>query len=315
MPFLHDDLYLASSTGQVINNWVDPVYKFDSSSFYNWEQDNLPIYDLEDRDDVLHEMAGSPGTAPSGIMLAVSDCGIDNKKVFGTLSGALEALPNTIRSPVIIEVCTSGQLGDLRLENKEISPSGGGLEIINRGFAKFLAGSGTPSSMVSSTETGASDGSSVIMVSSYDASQTMSSTFSVGLSGVGMGSKSVADQFLFWSVFNRAFLAPPEWSNDSATSTRTVTMSSKFNDTGGYTGGGFITNSHGGFMVAPYSDNSVSSDIVILCILSIVLANLTSSAAKVAFEPTDSSNPKKALGIRSEDSSLFFKYSISSVAS
>jgi len=182
MAFLDNDLYLASSTGQVINNWVDPVYKFDSSSFYNWEQDNLPVYDLEDRDNQLHESAGYPGTVASGIMLTVSDCGIDNKKVFATLSGALEVLPNTIRAPVIIEVCTSGQLGDLRLENKEFSPSGGGIEIINRGFAKVLCGSSTaPSASVSAFDGVAlTDGSAITLFSSIDTSNTMADTFSVG---------------------------------------------------------------------------------------------------------------------------------------
>ena len=39
MPFTNTDLYLASGTAQLKNTWVDPVYKFDSSGFYNWEQD------------------------------------------------------------------------------------------------------------------------------------------------------------------------------------------------------------------------------------------------------------------------------------
>jgi len=68
MAFQPTDLYLPSGTGTLINNWVDPVYKFDSSSFYNWEQDNLPIYDLEDRDDYLYEMAGYPTSAVDGII-------------------------------------------------------------------------------------------------------------------------------------------------------------------------------------------------------------------------------------------------------
>jgi hypothetical protein len=229
MAFNQDDLYLASGTGQLLNNWVDPVYKFDSSSFYNWEQDNLPIYDLEDRDDFLHEMAGYPAsaTAPS-IMLTVSDCGIDNKKVFGSVSSAVEALPNTIRQPVIIEVCVSGELGALRLENKEIVASGGGLEIINRGFARMLCGSGavlaTSAAMTNATA------SSVTTALSVDTSNAIANAFCVG-SQTRVGNKH-ANPWTFFSEFNRTFVLPPEWSKATAQSTKTVAISTGFNDSG-----------------------------------------------------------------------------------
>ena len=135
--FNQNDLYLASGTAELANHWVNPVYKFDSSSFYNWEQDNLPIYDLEDRDNYLYEMAGFPASSIDGVMLTVSDCGIDNKKVYGSVSAAIDALPNTIRFPVIIEVCLSGSLGELVVENKEFRGEGAGLEIINRGLGRL----------------------------------------------------------------------------------------------------------------------------------------------------------------------------------
>ena len=198
MAFNQDDLYLTSGTGQLINNWVDPVYKFDSSSFYNWEQDNLPIYDLEDRDDYLWEMAGFPAsaTAPS-VMLTVSDCGIDNKKVFGSLSGAVEALPNTLRQPYIIEVCVSGELGDLRLENKEIVASGGGLEIINRGFAKVMCGSSAGLAVSAAGTVGSV--SAITTFSSIDTSNAISDAFCVG-SQVRVGNKHTTP-FTFFSEF------------------------------------------------------------------------------------------------------------------
>ena len=257
MAFNQDDLYLTSGTGQVINNWVDPVYKFDSSSFYNWEQDNLPIYDLEDRDDYLWEMAGYPAsaTAPT-IMLAVSDCGIDDKKIFGSLSGAIEALPNTIRQPVIIEVCVSGELGHLRLENKEITSSGG-LEIINRGFAKSLCGS---AAVVSSLVSDFASASAIATFGSEDTSNTMTNAFCVG-SQVRVGNKH-ATTWEFWSKFNRTFMLPPEWAITDNTSKRTVGISTNFDDTTAYStlfGNGVADV----FTVDQYSDNSVSSDIAI----------------------------------------------------
>ena len=258
MAFNQDDLYLASGTGQLINSWVDPVYKFDSSSFYNWEQDNLPIYDLEDRDDFLHEMAGFPAsaTAPS-IMLTVSDCGIDNKKVFGSVSSAVEALPNTIRQPVIIEVCVSGELGDLRLENKEIVASGGGLEIINRGFARMLCGSGavlaTSAAMTNSTA------SAITQASSIDTSNTITDAFCVG-SQVRVGNKH-ATPWTFFSEFNRSFILPPEWAQAAAASTKTVAISTGFNDSGSLNP--LLSTTTDRFTVSRYYDNSQDTDVVI----------------------------------------------------
>ena len=256
MAFLQDDLYLASGTGQLINSWVDPVYKFDSSSFYNWEQDNLPIYDLEDRDDLLYEMAGYPASAAPSIMLTVSDCGVDNKKVFASVSSAVEALPNTIRQPVIIEVCVSGQLGDLRLENKECVASGGGIEIINRGFGKMLCGNtATPSGIIYNTENGANNGSAVYIASSLDTSNTLKDTISVGLQ-VRVGNKH-PNTNQFWNSFGRRFVLTPEWSKAANSGNRGISVTSKFADTEAM---GSTTNQ---FAFTTYQDNSVSSDIVI----------------------------------------------------
>ena len=258
MAFNQDDLYLTSGTGQLINNWVDPVYKFDSSSFYNWEQDNLPIYDLEDRDDYLWEMAGFPAssTAPT-VMLTVSDCGIDNKKVFASLSGAVEALPNTLRQPYIIEVCVSGELGDLRLENKEIVASGGGLEIINRGFAKVMCGSSA--GLAVSAAMVNTNASAITTFSSIDTSNTISDAFCVG-SQVRVGNKH-ATPFTFFSQFNRTFVLPPEWSTAAGTSERTVAISTGFNDSGTISPVFSVTPNE--FIVSPYTDNSASSDITL----------------------------------------------------
>lgn len=261
MTFYKEDLYLASGTGKLINSWTDPVYKFDSSSFYNWEQDNLPIYDLEDRDDFLHEMAGYPAssTAPS-IMLTVSDCGVDNKQVFGSVSSAIEALPNTIRQPVIIEVCVSGQLGDLRLENKEVVASAGGIEIINRGFAKMMCGSGTSlSSTVVETENGKLAGSGVHQVTSVDTSNTLANTFSVGLNGVRVGSKSPTT-YDFWNSFGRSFVMAPEVQQAGTTGVRGISVTNKFSDTDG----GIFTSTDNLFQFNSYEDNTTASkDIVI----------------------------------------------------
>jgi len=253
MPFLETDLYLASGTGQLLNSWTDPVYKFDSSSFYNWEQDNLPIYDLEERDELLFEMAGLPTSSVQGMMLTVSSCGVDNKKVFATLTDAVSALPNTIRFPVIIEVATSGSLGELRLDNLQFEGAGAGLEIINRGFAKALCGSAQPMAVY---ETLDSQSSAITSFSSIDLSTTMTDSASLGVNTTVWAENANAGNW--WSNYTRAFILTPEWSRNEATSVKTITISSKFKDSAG----DFIGSTNQ-YNVDIYTDNSTSSDIQI----------------------------------------------------
>ena len=266
MAFLQHDTYLASGTNQLSNNWEDPVYKFDSSSFYNWEQDNLPIYDLEEREDYLFEMAGYPTSSIGGIMLTVSSSGEDNKKVFTTLSGALAVIPNTVRFPVTIEVCVSGQLGDLVLENKQIEGDGAGIEIINRGFSKVLCGSGVNSlsAIITNTEGGAvgTDGSAITIFSSTDVSNTMYESRSVGIDTTVW--RSNQDAASWWNNFTRTFVQAPEWTKPTDSSKRTVTMSTNFKDSVAgttfmsYTGIGLGPNK---FQVYQYTDNSSNTDV------------------------------------------------------
>ena len=49
MPFTSSDLYSASAGSEIYNYFNPFVTKFDSQSFYNFEQDNQPVYDLEER--------------------------------------------------------------------------------------------------------------------------------------------------------------------------------------------------------------------------------------------------------------------------
>ena len=271
MAFLPKDKYIPSGTAQLINSWTDPVYKFDSSSFYNWEQDNLPIYDLEERDDYLHEMAGYPTSSVNGVMLTVSDCGIDNKKVFGTLSGAIEALPNTLRFPVTIEVAASGQLGPLVLTDIQIEGSGAGLEIINRAFVKVNSGpdSVSVSAAVDAWDSGAANsfgtGSGITIFSSLDVSNTMYQSSAMGVSTTVWQSNLDApggnpDAASWWSNFSRAFIQNPEWSQCNTNSCNpTVAMTTSFQDSGG----NLMSTTVGSnlFTLSRYVDNSDATDV------------------------------------------------------
>jgi hypothetical protein len=62
---------------------------------------------------------------------ATSSC---NPLYFTTLSACIDALPEVINYPILIEVASFGDLGGLELSNKSFGPNGA-LEIINRNFA------------------------------------------------------------------------------------------------------------------------------------------------------------------------------------
>lgn len=141
--FVKEDIYTSSGSVQLMHCWTGNVTKFDPNSFYNWEQDNQPIYDLEERTYLLWEKAGYPASSVPGLALVVSadapnefvNC---NKNVFRTVSAAIAALPNVINFPVLVEVCNFGNMGELNIQNFRFGPRGS-LEIINRNFAKAEA--------------------------------------------------------------------------------------------------------------------------------------------------------------------------------
>ena len=152
MNFQTSDVYTTSGSVKLFNKWTPNVTKFDTSSFYNWEQDNLPVYDLEERTYETWEQAGFPASSIPGLALVVSGGpgepeyvpGVslptnaqreDNPNLFSDVSAAIDALPKVIRFPVIVEVASFGELGPLELHNLNII-KGGSLEIINRNFAK-----------------------------------------------------------------------------------------------------------------------------------------------------------------------------------
>lgn len=149
MVFLHNDFYTASGSVKLYDCWTDKVTKHDTSSFYNWEEDNLPIYDLEERTYYLWEKLGHPTSSIPGVVLVVSAGGLEsdyvcNKNIFTSIQNAIDALPEVLNYPVIIEVCNKKQLGTLDLKNIKCSRRGS-LEIVNKVFAKAEPKIGTSS--------------------------------------------------------------------------------------------------------------------------------------------------------------------------
>jgi len=190
MAFNRNDIYTSSGSVQLFNEWAPYVYKFDTSSFYNWEQDNLPLYDLEDRTYELWEQNGfSTSAGVPGLALTVSADAANtpegeaellaNKNLFTELSACVAAIPKVVRFPVLVEVGSFGDIGDLELHNFRIE-EGGSIEIINRAFTRMY----DASSLVKSTTTPTQNESHVmpVQVSSLDASNTLADASCVHIS-------------------------------------------------------------------------------------------------------------------------------------
>lgn len=155
MTFYPYDLYFGSGTAPLFNCRTERVTKYDSSSFYNWEQDNLALYDLEEQAYYNWEKLGFPSSSLPGMILTVSADAVINEtcrsKTFNDLSSAIAALPERINFPVLIEVGSFGNLGGAKINGLEFGPSGS-LEIVNRNFSRGYKGLTQVSSVVNTTD-------------------------------------------------------------------------------------------------------------------------------------------------------------------
>jgi len=148
MAFNKNDIYTSSGNVMLFNAWTPYVTKFDTSTFYNWEQDNLPLYDLEERTYELWEQqgfttsAGVPGLALTVSADAPALTLQQNRNIFTDLSSAIAAIPKVVRFPVLVEVANFGDLGPLELNNFRIEENGS-IEIVNRNFSRILNASST----------------------------------------------------------------------------------------------------------------------------------------------------------------------------
>ena len=184
MAFKSEDIYTASGDAKLFNAWTPYVSKFDTSSFYNWEQDNLPLYDLEERTYELWEQQGWPTSSVPGLALTVSaDADTASlaaeSTLFTDVSSAIAAIPKIVRFPVLVEVGSFDELGPLELHNFRIE-EGGSIEIINRNFGRFY----NASSIVQSVDVAANDNLThglIALVSSIDTSNTFSDASCVHL--------------------------------------------------------------------------------------------------------------------------------------
>ena len=179
MAFSKDDIYTSSGSVMLQNFWTPYVSKYDTSSFYNWEQDNLPLYDLEERTYLLWEQQGFTTSAGvPGLSLTVSADTpaltlAQNSTIFTNVSSCIAAVPKVVRFPVLIEVCNFGDLGKLELHNFRIE-EGGSIEIINRAAVKAYSESTKVISTTTPTYNAFAD--IVNQVSSLDLSSSLYAT-------------------------------------------------------------------------------------------------------------------------------------------
>jgi len=182
--FQASDIYTTSGDVKLWNNWTQHVSKYDASSFYNWEQDNLPLYDIEERTYENWEQHGYPTSCVDGFALAVSadapaDAVACNQNLFTDVSSAIESLPQHLRFPVVIEVASFAGLEDLKLHNIKMGYKGS-LEIINRNFSKIYSTSAT-SKTVNSTA-GEFEYGQITSITSTSLSGTIAATSALSIS-------------------------------------------------------------------------------------------------------------------------------------
>jgi len=158
--------------GYIPLNWASDVPKYDPSSFYNWEQDNMPLWNLEDRTDTLYAAQGYPGGNPQGVTFTLSSAGnVDESKgIYDNIYDIVERIPKRLKFPVLIELCAYGDLGKLELAN--ITCEGDGiLEVRNQTYFQHVDASAGGVVAVSSSPAGSA--SCINELQSRDASAIM----------------------------------------------------------------------------------------------------------------------------------------------
>ena len=117
-----------------LNFGFGDVYKFGADSFYNWETDNLPIEDLESRTNYLLQAAGGTSSI-TGATLVLSSTADPDSSVYDSIQNIVDRIPKRLTFPLLVEICSYGELGALDLHGIQCEGDGQ-LEIINRNFGQ-----------------------------------------------------------------------------------------------------------------------------------------------------------------------------------
>jgi hypothetical protein len=121
------------------STYLVDVNKYHASQFYNWEQDNIPIDDLETRTDTLGAAIGLFEDGIAGTTMTLANTEVSANSIYGSIDNIIKLIPKTITFPILVEITTYGNLGDLVLENITLKGNGK-LEFINRNYATAVKG-------------------------------------------------------------------------------------------------------------------------------------------------------------------------------
>ena len=166
------DITASGGDGVIPLAFQESVPKYDPSSFYNWEQDNIPLWVLEQRGETLYRQMGSPGGNPPGMTFTLSSLGHFDEAlgVYDNIQDIVERIPKRLKFPVLVELCAYGALGKLDIAN--ITCEGDGkLEFRNQTYAEDVNASANGQSKHCTSPAGAS--SVLDAVYSPDASSIM----------------------------------------------------------------------------------------------------------------------------------------------
>lgn len=261
MPFNKQDYYCSGGSVLLNETWAADVTKFDTSSFYNWEQDNEPIYDLEERTDLLWSKSGFPTSAleNTGVSLTVSSTNANNvPNVYTTVQEAINALPNVIRFPIRIEVAASGELGSIKMRDLQFEASGC-LEIVNRYYGKLFAKTvGSPAHNAQHNTVDAEG--HILDLTANDLEQTLKDTSAVQL---GQALPTTG-----WNTYNKYIFHSPGFVQNTLPGCRAVTY--------GYGNGAFA--SFGSSAFDTENHESMYGEDPTVATFDIEVSNITSNA-------------------------------------
>lgn len=131
--------YTLTGGGDHFADFTASAYKFDASSFYNWEQDNLPIWDLQDRTEFNYYNLGAGLSSVSGVTFTLSSTTDASLNVYASMDEIVKRLPKVCNFPVRVEIAKYGDLGELTLDSIDFRGTGV-LIIDNLIYAKVNTG-------------------------------------------------------------------------------------------------------------------------------------------------------------------------------
>jgi hypothetical protein len=105
-----------SSGSNVLETAFSTPKLFDASSFYNWEQDNIPLAKLFQRTDLLHQAIGYLGDENRPTIMTLSSTANHALGVYDNLDDIVRRIPQRLTFPLLVEICDYNNLGDLELD-------------------------------------------------------------------------------------------------------------------------------------------------------------------------------------------------------